>query len=113
MAPLHQIQDRLNEITFNGALISEMRAIDFVNRLIDSGKRDDYMRLFVHRIDGGRHLESFPASSNLDASWSLIGKLHGLGREAAKHTRPPIRSGGREPSICGWPIVDRYPFPGQ
>jgi NTE family protein len=39
----HQIQDRLNEITFNGTLLSEMRAIDFVNRLIDSGKlsRDD------------------------------------------------------------------------
>jgi NTE family protein len=39
----HQIQDRLNAITFNGTLLSEMRAIDFVNRLIDSGKlsRDD------------------------------------------------------------------------
>ena len=82
----HQIQDRLNEITFNGALMSEMRAIDFVNRLIDSGKlsRDDYMRPFVHRIDGGRHLESFSASSKLDASWSLISKLHGFGRNAAK-----------------------------
>ncbi|MGB7045054.1 MAG: hypothetical protein WBD65_09155 [Methylocella sp.] len=42
------------------------------------------MRHFVHRIDGGRHLESFPASSKLDASWPLISKLHGLGREAAK-----------------------------
>jgi NTE family protein len=42
----HEIQDRLNEITFNGALMGELRAIDFVNRLIDSGKlsRDDYMR---------------------------------------------------------------------
>jgi len=82
----HQIQDRLNEITFNGALMSEMRAIDFVNRLIDSGKlsRDDYMRPFVHRIDGGRHLESFSASSKLDASWSLISKLHGFGRNAAR-----------------------------
>jgi NTE family protein len=26
----HEIQDRMNEITFNGALMSEMRAIDFV-----------------------------------------------------------------------------------
>jgi NTE family protein len=82
----HQIQDRLNEITFNGALMSEMRAIDFVNRLVDSGKlsRDDYMRPFVHRIDGGRHLEFFPASPKLDASWSLISKLQAFGREAAK-----------------------------
>jgi NTE family protein len=82
----HEIQDRQNEITFNGALMGEMRAIDFVSRLIDSGKlsRDDYMRPFVHRIGGGRYLQSFPASSKLDASWSLISKLHGFGREAAK-----------------------------
>ncbi len=80
------IQDRLNEITFNGALMSEMRAIDFVDRLVDSGvlSRKDYMRPFVHRIDGGNLLEPFPASSKVDASWSLIKQLHGFGREAAK-----------------------------
>jgi NTE family protein len=82
----HEIQDRRNEITFNGALMGEMRAIDFVNRLVNSGKlsRDDYMRCFVHRIGGGSLLAPFPASSKLNASWSLISKLHGLGREAAK-----------------------------
>jgi NTE family protein len=80
------IQDRLNEITFSGALLGEMRAIDFVNRLIDSGKlsRDEYMSPFVHGTGGGRHLEPFPASTKLDASWSLISKLHRFGREAAK-----------------------------
>jgi NTE family protein len=31
----HEIQDRLNEITFNGTVMSELRAIDFVNRLIN------------------------------------------------------------------------------
>jgi NTE family protein len=82
----HDIQDRLNEITFNGALMSEMRAIDFVNRLVDSNilSRGDYMRPFVHRIGGGSLLAPFPASSKLDASWPLISELHGLGREAAK-----------------------------
>ncbi|MGH6829602.1 MAG: patatin-like phospholipase family protein, partial [Methylocella sp.] len=82
----HEIQDRLNEITFSGALLGELRAIDFVNRLIDSGKlsRDDYMRPFVHRIGGGSLLAPFPASSKLDASWSFVSKLHGFGREAAK-----------------------------
>jgi NTE family protein len=80
------IQDRLNEITFNGALLGEMRAIDFVNRLIESGKlsRDEYMSPFVHRIGGGRYLEPFQASTKLDASWSLISKLHLFGRKAAK-----------------------------
>ncbi|HUZ91050.1 MAG TPA: patatin-like phospholipase family protein, partial [Methylocella sp.] len=81
----HEIQDRMNEITFNGALMSEMRAIDFVNRLVDSKilSQGNYMRPFVHRIDGGRSLERFSASSKLDTSWSLISELHELGREAA------------------------------
>jgi NTE family protein len=66
--------------------MGEMRAIDFANRLVDSGKlwRDDYMRCFVHRIGGGSLLAPFPASSKPDAFWSLIGTLHGLEREAAK-----------------------------
>lgn len=80
------IQDRLNEITFNGALMGELRAIDFVVRLIDSGKlsRETYMRPLVHRIDGGNCLEQFSAASKLDASWSLISTLYELGRTAAK-----------------------------
>ena len=49
------IENRLNEITFNGALMSELRAIDFVDRLIDQGllPKDRYKRNFVHRVDGG------------------------------------------------------------
>ena len=34
------IMDRLNEITFNSALIAEVRAIDFVKRLLAEGKLD-------------------------------------------------------------------------
>jgi NTE family protein len=80
-----EIQDRMNEITFNGALMSEMRAIDFVNRLVDTKilSRGNYMRPFVHMIDGGQDLEEFSASSKLDVSWGFISKLHELGREAA------------------------------
>lgn len=80
------IQDRLNEITFNGALLGELRAIDFVNRLVDSGQlsQDHYMRPFVHRIEGGKALSEFPASSKLDTSWSLIQEFFHGGRAAAK-----------------------------
>jgi NTE family protein len=46
--------------------------------------RGDYVRPFVHRIGGGNLLAPFPASSKLDASWSLISNLYGFGREAAK-----------------------------
>ena len=52
------IQDRLNEITFNASLLRELRAIDFVNRLVDAGKlpTDEYKRVLMHRIDGGAAL---------------------------------------------------------
>ncbi|PNG25571.1 patatin-like phospholipase family protein [Methylocella silvestris] len=80
------IQDRLNEITFNGALMGEMRAMDFVNRLLEKGKlsRDDYMQTRAHRIDGGDLLASFAASTKVDASWPMIQKLHAFGRDSTK-----------------------------
>lgn len=80
------IQDRLNEITFNGALMSEMRAIDFVNRLIDSGKlsRKDYMRPNLHCIDGSALLDAFSSTTKLDSSWHLMEKLYQYGRRAAE-----------------------------
>ena len=80
------IQDRLNEITFNGALMGEFRAMDFVNRLIDEGRLsgDEYMRTRPHRIEGGKLLASFAASTKARASWTMIEQLHDFGRIAAQ-----------------------------
>ena len=82
-----EIQNRLDEITFNGALMGELRAIDFVVRLIDAGKLsvDDYVRPLVHRIDGCDLLSPYDAGTKLDASWQLISALFEFGRTAAKH----------------------------
>ncbi|MDR3407051.1 MAG: patatin-like phospholipase family protein [Methylovirgula sp.] len=81
------IQNRLDEITFNGALMGELRAIDFVVRLIDAGKLsiDDYMRPLVHRIDGGDLLRPYDAATKLDASWPLVSNFFEFGRKAGKH----------------------------
>ena len=81
----HQIQNRLSEITFNSGLLGELRAIDFVVRLIDQGKlsRDEYKRVLMHRIHGGPRLDAFTASSRLNASWSFFQELRDLGRECA------------------------------
>jgi NTE family protein len=81
-----EIQNRLNEITFNGALLSELRAIDFVSRLVDEGKlpSDHYTRPFVHRIDGGEVLSELPASTKTDPAWTLIERLFKHGRAAGK-----------------------------
>ena len=81
------ILDRLNEITFNSALIAEMRAIDFVKRLLAEGKLDPkhYKDVLMHRIDGGKALDAYPASSKAQTDAALIHRLRDLGREAALH----------------------------
>jgi NTE family protein len=80
------IMDRLNEITFNSALIAEMRAIDFVKRLLAEGKLDParYKDVLMHRIDGGEVLEAFHASTKSATDAKLIHGLRDLGVTCAK-----------------------------
>lgn len=80
------IQDRLNEITFNASLLRELRAIDFVNRLVDGGKlrEDEYKRVLMHRIDGGEELAEMTSSSRLNADWDFLLRLRDIGRAAAR-----------------------------
>ena len=80
------IMDRLNEITFNAALIAEMRAIDFVKRLLMEGKLDParYKNVLMHRIDGGEILEGFAASTKSATDGKLIHTLRDLGKTCAK-----------------------------
>ncbi len=80
------ILDRMNELTFNASLLSQMRAIDLVNRLIDKGylPPEHYRTMRLHRIDGGEALEAYPASSKSTADGQLIQALFGLGRECSK-----------------------------
>jgi len=79
-----EIANRLSEITFNNSLLKELRAVEFVMRLIDEGKlsRDDYKRVFMHRIDPAGYLDDFPASSRIRAEWSSISTLKERGRAA-------------------------------
>jgi NTE family protein len=80
------ILDRINEITFNAALIAEMRAIDFVKRLLAEGKLDPlrYKEVLMHRIDGGEVLEGFAASTKSQTDAKLLYTLRDLGRVSAK-----------------------------
>lgn len=81
------ILDRLNEMTFNAALIAEMRAIDFVKRLLAEGKLDPkrYKDVLMHRIDGGEELEAYPAASKSQTDSQLIYQLRDLGKSSAQH----------------------------
>ncbi len=81
-----EIMDRINELTFNASLLAQMRAIDFVNRMLERGRldADRYRPVLLHRIDGGETLETLPASSKTSADGVVIDKLHTLGRACAE-----------------------------
>lgn len=80
-----EISNRLNEITFNSTLMRELRAIDFVSRLIEDGKlpADEYMKVHMHRISA-TELKPLQASSKLNAEWRFLTDLRDLGRETAE-----------------------------
>lgn len=82
-----EIQNRINEITFNSSLMKELRAIDFVDRLIDEGQLsgDEYRRLNVHIIEATDEMNPLGASSKLNSEWAFLIHLRDIGRRAAAH----------------------------
>lgn len=79
-----EIANRLNEITFNSALIKELRAITLLRRLIEAEgiEAERYRDMRLHRI-GGDGLEHLSASSKLNAEWAFLTHMRDLGRAAA------------------------------
>jgi NTE family protein len=63
----------------------EMRAIDFVTRLIDEGAldRERYRRIFVHSIDAEQEMARLGVSSKFNVNWDFVRELFTLGRERA------------------------------
>lgn len=83
-----EIDDRLNEITFNASLLKEFRAIAFVHKLIDQGwlkdeYRDKLKYILVHSIRADMALGEFSLASKFDCSWDFLMLLRDRGREAA------------------------------
>ncbi|WP_372623630.1 patatin-like phospholipase family protein [Falsiroseomonas sp.] len=85
--PTHptEIVNRLNEISFNASLMAEMRAIDFVQRLLDAGRLEQprYRRLFLHVIEDEERMRQFKLSTKLNGDWEFLSKLKQYGRDAA------------------------------
>jgi NTE family protein len=83
-----EIADRLNEITFGGALLAEMRAIAFVHDLIDKGVTTGEFgqrlkRLLLHSIADPASLAPLGAVSKFNIEPEFLQYLFGLGRAAA------------------------------
>jgi NTE family protein len=84
------ILSRINEINFNASLLSELRAVAFVNRLIDEGrlprgmKEGEFRRLKLHRI-AMEELEEAPAApGTLNTGYQSFERLHKLGQRATR-----------------------------
>ena len=80
-----EIQNRINEISFNGSLLKELRSIDFVDRLIRQGKlsADNYRQVRVHVVENQLELKPLGASSKMNVEWAFLTKLRDIGRETA------------------------------
>ncbi|MEM1306406.1 MAG: patatin-like phospholipase family protein [Pseudomonadota bacterium] len=80
-----EIQDRINEISFNAPLIRELRHVEFINNCIQRGELSElgYRETYLHRVGGGEELRSFTASTKLNAEWAFLKLLRDIGRRSA------------------------------
>ena len=80
------IMDRINTLSFNSSLMREMRAIQFVTRLVDEGFDDHgrLKRMLIHTIDAEEEVCSLGVSSKLNADWTFLTGLREMGRQKAE-----------------------------
>ncbi len=97
-----EIQNRINEISFNSSLLGELRAIDFVKRLIAEGRMEKGVMkdVRVHMISDDALMTELTASSKLAPTPQLLDRLKEAGRAAADafitEHGPKI---GKQPSV--------------
>jgi NTE family protein len=81
-----EIFDRMNEISFNSSLMREMRAIEFVTRLIDEGALDGkkYQRMRIHSIRDDAEMSQLGVATKLNPDWDFLCRLRDAGRLRAE-----------------------------
>lgn len=79
------IQNRINEISFNSSLLRELRAIEFVQRLLDNGvlKKGDMSRVFVHMIADDALMNELSVATKLIPTPYTLARLKEAGQKAA------------------------------
>jgi NTE family protein len=85
-----EIVARINEITFNSSLMSELRGISFVGELIDQGKLPrgtgpgQYRRMNIHRVALDSTAQKLTDASRLNTDFDFFELLRENGRRAAR-----------------------------
>lgn len=85
----YTIENRMNEITFNASLLKELRAIDFVKKLINEDMlkdeyKDQYKDILFHAIRADEVMCDLSIASKFDTDWNFLKYLRDLGRNQAK-----------------------------
>ncbi|PWK62544.1 patatin-like phospholipase family protein [Roseicyclus mahoneyensis] len=80
-----EIQNRINEISFNASLLRELRAIDFVQRLIAEGRMDEgqMKRVLIHMIADDALMGQLSVATKIVPVPSVLHQLFEAGRTAA------------------------------
>ena len=84
----HEIDDRVNEISFNSSLIKELRAVAFVQKMLDEGwlkdeYRDQMKYVLIHSLRADKVLADLSSASKLNTDWEFLTMLRDRGRVAA------------------------------
>jgi NTE family protein len=83
-----EIENRLNEITFNASLLKELRAVGFVQKLLREGwLKDEFAsqlsNIRYHAIRADTLLNEFPLDTKMNTDIHFLRELKEIGREAA------------------------------
>ena len=83
-----EIMDRLNEVVFNAPLVAELRAIAFVQELIEQGRLTEdakgrYRHVLLHGIEADGWLGDLSLGSKFNTEWTFLNDLKTRGRAAA------------------------------
>ncbi len=78
-----EISNRVNEITFNSSLLRELRAIDFVRRMIEDGRitSQEFKDVLVHSVMDNDLMTRLSAATKLTPDRGLMLTLKQAGRD--------------------------------
>lgn len=79
------IQNRINEISFNSSLLRELRAIEFVQRLLREGKvkKGEMRRVLIHMIADDALMNELSVATKLIPTPYTLARLKDAGQKAA------------------------------
>lgn len=83
------IEDRVNEISFNSSLMREMRAVEFVSRMLTEGwLKPEFSRrmrhVLIHLIRADAFMATLSAASKISTDMQFLRDLRDLGRSSAE-----------------------------